>query len=198
MPAHMQAQPPAGSAATAGAAAARQDQAGVAVDHLQRLWAPWRFGYIAGSEPIDGCPFCVLPARGRDHDDDSMILHRGEHAYVILNAYPYNPGHLMVVPFEHTDDLPGLDKAVAQELFDLGRRAVAMLGEELAAEGVNLGMNLGATGGAGIAEHVHLHVVPRWGGDTNFVTVVGATRVLPRALAEVRDALAAWDWHARA
>jgi len=169
--------------------AARADQAGVALDAAQRLWAPWRYGYVAGDGAgIDGCPFCVLP--GRDDDRASLILHRGQHSYVILNAYPYNPGHLMVVPDEHTDDLAGLGESTAQEVWRLGRRAVAVLRERLACGGVNLGMNLWRAGGAGIADHVHLPVVPRWGGDTNFISVVGATRVLPQALDEVYDLLA--------
>jgi ATP adenylyltransferase len=169
---------------------ARHDQPGVAVEELQRLWAPWRFGYVAGGEPLEGCPFCVLPARPTDRDRESLILHRGEHAYVIFNAYPYNPGHLMVVPYAHVAHLEQLDPAGADELWLLGRRAVAVLKERVGAQGVNLGMNLGGAAGAGIAEHLHLHAVPRWYGDTNFITVVGAARVLPRALEEMWDELA--------
>ena len=169
--------------------AARRDQDGLAVDAAQRLWAPWRHGYVAGDgDGIDGCPFCVLPRR--DDDRESLILHRGAHCYVILNAYPYNPGHLMVVPDEHTDDLATLDEAAAQEMWWLGRRSVAVLRERIRCNGVNLGMNLWRAGGAGIADHLHLHAVPRWGGDTNFISVVGATRVLPQALGEVYDVLA--------
>lgn len=166
----------------------RADQDGVAVDDLQRLWAPWRFGYIAGGERLDGCPFCVLPQR--DDDRASLILHRGAHSYVIFNAYPYNPGHLMVVPYEHEAAVEELDDEAAAELWWLGRRTVAALKERLGCRGINLGMNLGAAGGAGIAEHVHLHVVPRWPGDTNFISVIGAARVLPRALEELYDELA--------
>jgi ATP adenylyltransferase len=169
---------------------AREDQPGVAVEQLQRLWAPWRFGYVAGSDPIEGCPFCVLPGRGAARDVESLILHRGEHAYVIFNAYPYNPGHLMVVPYEHQPDLEALDTVASTELFELGRRAVRVLKQRLGAQGVNLGMNLGTAGGAGIAEHLHLHAVPRWAGDTNFITVVGSARVLPRALEELYEELA--------
>jgi ATP adenylyltransferase len=169
-------------------AAPQGDQPGVAVDDVQRLWAPWRYGYVAGKPRIDGCPFCVLPAR--DDDQASLILHRGEHCFVILNAYPYNPGHLMVVPFEHSDDLGALDEATAQEMWSFGRLAVRVLRERLGCQGVNLGMNLWRAGGAGIADHLHLHAVPRWGGDTNFVSVVGAVRVLPQALDEVYAALA--------
>lgn len=168
----------------------RADQVGAPSDGLQRLWAPWRFGYLAGADPVEGCPFCVIPARDPSQDRRSLILHRGEHAFVIFNAYPYNPGHLMVVPYEHEPDLEALDEVVAHEMFELGRRSVRVLKERVNCQGVNLGMNLGAAGGAGIAEHLHLHTVPRWSGDTNFISVVGAARVLPRALEEMYDELA--------
>lgn len=160
------------------------------VDGIQRLWAPWRSGYVAGGEPVEGCPFCVLPARGPEHDRENHLLVRGEHSYVIFNAYPYNPGHVMIVPFAHLADLERLDEPTAAELWRLGRRSVTVLTERLGAEGVNLGMNLGRAAGAGIADHLHLHAVPRWVGDTNFVSVVGATRILPRALDEMYDELA--------
>ena len=168
---------------------ARNDQPGVGVDQLQRLWAPWRFGYIAGDDQLQGCPFCVLPQRAPAQDRESLILQRGEHAYVIFNAYPYNPGHLMVCPYEHLADLESLSVEATTELFELGRRSVAVLRRRLGAQGVNLGMNLGSAAGAGIAEHLHLHAVPRWIGDTNFISVVGASRVLPRALEELYDEL---------
>jgi ATP adenylyltransferase len=169
---------------------ARDDQPGVAADPLQRLWAPWRFGYVAGGEPLEGCPFCVLPGRGPARDAESLILHRGEHAFVIFNAYPYNPGHLMVVPYAHEADLETLEAEVAAEVWELARRSVGVLKSRLRAQGVNLGMNLGTAGGAGIADHLHLHAVPRWGGDTNFISVVGAARVLPKALDELYEELA--------
>ena len=169
---------------------ARHDQPGLAADDLQRLWAPWRFGYVAGAEPLEGCPFCVLPRRDPSRDRESLILHRGDHCFVIFNAYPYNPGHLMVVPYAHVADLEDLDDETADELWSLGRRAVRVLKRQVRAQGVNLGMNLGAAGGAGIAEHLHLHAVPRWVGDTNFISVIGAARVLPRALEEMWDELA--------
>lgn len=165
------------------------DQVGLAVDEAQRLWAPWRSGYVRGADPIDGCALCVIPARDPAQDRRSLILHRGQHAFVILNAYPYNPGHLMVVPDEHTDDLPGLPDAAADEMWSVARYAVGVLRRTMGCAGANLGMNLWRAGGAGIADHLHLHVVPRWGGDTNFVSVVGATRVLPEALLEVHDLL---------
>jgi ATP adenylyltransferase len=168
---------------------ARSDQPGVGLEGLQRLWAPWRFGYIAGADLLDGCPFCVLPARDPDEDRGSLILHRGEHAFVVFNAYPYNPGHLMVVPYEHAADLEHLDPAAAAEVFSLGRLTVGVLKDRIGAQGINLGMNLGAVAGAGITDHLHLHAVPRWGGDTNFISVVGAARVLPKALEELYDQL---------
>jgi ATP adenylyltransferase len=169
---------------------ARSDQLEVPGDGLQRLWAPWRFGYLAGDDPVVGCPFCVIPARDPADDRRSLILHRGDHAFVIFNAYPYNPGHLMVVPYGHEAELEELDDEAAHELFELSRTAVRVLKERVHCQGVNLGMNLGKAGGAGIAEHLHLHAVPRWVGDTNFISVVGAARVLPRALEEMYDELA--------
>ncbi len=171
-----------------------------APDGLQRLWAPWRHGYVStpreGDDESDGCPFCVLPGRGSDRDRESLILHRGEHAYVICNAYPYNPGHVMVIPFAHEPDLEGLDEDAFDEVWRLTRRAVVVLKDRLGCEGVNLGANLGRAAGAGIAPHLHLHAVPRWGGDTNFMSVVGAARVLPVALDEMYVALSEPSlWH---
>lgn len=173
---------------------ARDDQPGVAADTLQRLWAPWRFGYISGGDQIEGCPFCVLPGRGPERDRESLIPHRGRTAYVIFNAYPYNPGHLMVVPYQHEEHLEDLPEDCAQEIWSLGRRAVRILKDRVRCQGINLGMNLSPAAGAGLAEHLHLHVVPRWVGDTNFISVVGSARVLPRALEEMYDELAdGWD-----
>ncbi len=169
---------------------ARHDQPGVAVDALQRLWAPWRYGYLAGDDVIEGCPFCVIPARDPERDRESLIVARGQHTFVIFNAYPYNPGHLMVIPYDHVADIEALAEPAAAEMWALGRRAVGVLKQRVHAQGVNLGMNLGAAGGAGITEHVHLHAVPRWVGDTNFIATVGASRVLPQALEEVYDVVA--------
>ncbi len=167
----------------------RGDQAGMAIGDMQRLWAPWRSGYVTGDDPVKGCPFCVLPARGSERDRASLIVTRGEAAYVIFNAYPYNPGHLMVVPYAHVASLDELDDATRYEIVDLTTQCVAVVTEHLSAEGVNVGMNLGAAAGAGIADHLHQHIVPRWSGDTNFMSVVGATRVLPRALEATYDAV---------
>lgn len=166
-----------------------------APDALQRLWAPWRYNYVSQpnvtADMPAGCPFCVLPAKPATNDADSLILHRGEHNVIMLNAYPYNPGHLMVLPYSHTAALADLDEVTATELFQLTRRCVTLLENTLGCTGVNLGMNLGAPAGAGIADHLHMHAVPRWSGDTNFLTVTGSTRVLPRALDEIYQALLA-------
>jgi ATP adenylyltransferase len=113
------------------------------------MWAPWRYGYLVGDDPIEGCPFCVIPARGPQRDRESLILARGEHTFVIFNAYPYNPGHLMVVPYGHVADLEDLDEPTAAEMWGFARRAVSVLKERVHAQGVNLGMNLGAAGGRG-------------------------------------------------
>src|SRR5688572_11795126 len=153
------------------------------LDDLQRLWTPWRMGYIKGEgKDLGGCPFCVLPGRGEDRDAESLILHRGEHVYAILNAYPYNPGHLMAVPYRHVAGLDELTVEELHEMADLCQRAVRALKAASGPHAFNLGMNVGALAGAGIAEHIHQHVVPRWGGDTNFMPVVGQTRVLPELL----------------
>jgi ATP adenylyltransferase len=128
----------------------------------------------------EGCLFCDLDAKG--DDGSAMILARGDRAFILMNAFPYNPGHVMVAPFRHVGELGGLED---DELLDAGRqlqRAVAALKEEMSPEGFNVGMNLGRVAGAGIPDHIHWHVVPRWNGDTNFMPVIGETRVLPESL----------------
>jgi ATP adenylyltransferase len=143
-----------------------------------RLWAPWRLEYLKGEKSSD-CIFCSKPALS---DDDAFIVHRGSSCYVILNAFPYTNGHLMVAPYEHVGDLRGLPPDVSAELMALTQRSLAALEHVYGPEGFNLGMNLGEVAGAGFAGHVHMHVVPRWKGDTNFMPVVGDTRVMPEAL----------------
>lgn len=171
-------------------AAGTQDPAATAaaagrLDDLQRLWTPWRMSYIKGEPgPAQGCPFCVLPSGAVGDDAAVHILHRGAHCFVILNAYPYNPGHLMVVPYRHVADLEALTASELAELASLTQHSVRALRASVGAHGFNLGMNLGGIAGAGIAEHLHGHVVPRWGGDTNFMPVTGATKVLPQLLEE--------------
>ena len=160
-------------------------------DGLQRLWTPWRMSYIRGnSEHAGRCPFCVLPAAPEADDVQNLILYRGESAYVILNAYPYNPGHLMVVPYRHVAGLEDVAAEELRELATLTQRAVGVLKETTAPTAYNIGMNLGTVAGAGIADHLHQHVVPRWAGDTNFMPVVGHTRVLPELLVETYERLA--------
>ena len=153
---------------------------------MDRLYTPWRYDYIKGESGEKtghgtACVFCAIRDR-RDSDDETFILHRARHNFVVLNIYPYTSGHLMVVPFEHTADLPALAKETADELSDLSRRAVAILGEVYRPHGFNLGMNLGQAAGAGVSDHLHLHVLPRWSGDANFMTTVGETRVIPEDL----------------
>jgi ATP adenylyltransferase len=157
----------------------------------QRLWAPWRRPYIQKSGGGDDCIFCSKPALG--DDEKALIAHRGERCFVMLNAFPYNPGHVMVAPFEHTARLQDLDEPTSAELMGLAQRSLRALEDGYTPEGFNIGVNLGKIAGAGVADHVHLHVVPRWAGDTNFMPVVGDTRVISEGLDEsyrtVRDAL---------
>jgi ATP adenylyltransferase len=149
---------------------------------LDRLWNPWRYQYVTKENQPQGCIFCDLPKE--QNDEATLIIHRARFNYVILNRYPYTTGHLMVVPFQHTDSLQGIDDAAAQEMFDLVRVADQKLREVYRPKGMNLGMNLGEAAGAGIAEHIHMHVLPRWIGDANFLTVIGETRILPEELSE--------------
>ncbi len=168
-----------------------------APDELDRLWTPHRMAYIAGdSRPPGGydqpagCPFCRAPGLP---DDQGLIVARGTVAYVLLNLYPYNPGHVMVCPYRHVADYPDLAAAETVEVAELTQTAMRTIRRVSGAHGFNIGMNQGAVSGAGIAAHLHQHVVPRWGGDTNFLPVVGQTKVLPQLLADTRALLAtAW------
>ncbi len=148
---------------------------------MQHLWAPWRMAYVGVEQP-QGWIFCVKPAE--DRDAENYLVHRGKHAFVMLNAFPYSSGHLLIAPYRHTADFTGLSEEELLELMQLAQQGITVLQRVYRPEGCNLGMNLGRVAGAGIAEHLHLHVVPRWGGDTNFMTVVADTRVLPEALAD--------------
>jgi ATP adenylyltransferase len=150
------------------------------------MWAPWRLDYIKGPKP-DECIFCAKP---RDGDDEaSYIVHRGERCFVILNTFPYNNGHAMIAPYEHVGSLEDLDEPALLELMTLTRRLLAALREVYGPEGFNVGINVGTAAGAGVKDHVHLHVVPRWEGDTNFMPVIGNTRVLPQSLEDSFRAL---------
>lgn len=149
---------------------------------MDRLWNPWRYQYVTKEKKSDGCIFCDLPKAG--NDEESLIVHRGRLNYIILNRYPYTTGHLMVVPFHHTDSLQGIDDATADELFALVRTSDRVVREVYRPKGVNIGMNIGEAAGAGIAEHIHMHLLPRWIGDANFMSVIGETRILPEELSE--------------
>jgi len=157
----------------------------------ERLWAPWRSSYVQAEspKPAGGCVFCDAVAGGPAHDREHYVLARGKHVFAILNVYPYNPGHLMIVPFDHLGDLSAADRETVAEMMAMAQDAVRALRAAMNPGGFNLGMNLGTPGGAGITDHIHLHVVPRWGGDTNFISVVGDTRVLPQALLDTYDVL---------
>lgn len=146
---------------------------------VKHLWAPWRLEFIKGPAPT-GCVFCTLPKHG--NDTEALILHRGQECYVILNKYPYNNGHLMVVPYLHTADYSALSPSTLGEMNQLSKLCLKALKDRYQPQGFNMGMNLGEAGGAGIKEHLHLHIVPRWNGDTNFMPVVAETRCLPQHL----------------
>lgn len=149
----------------------------------ERLWAPWRLDYIRGGGS-DECIFCRAFSPEGYGDEANHVIHRGELCFVLLNAYPYTSGHLMVAPYEHVPSIEGLDPPALTELMTMSQRALAALRRNYGPEGFNLGINQGKVAGAGIEDHVHLHVVPRWGGDTNFMTSVAEARVLPQALAD--------------
>lgn len=141
---------------------------------MDRLYAPWRSEYLTG-ERIEGCVFCHI-VENPDKAEELHVLYQDEDCFVVMNKYPYTPGHFMVIPNHHTDKLEELDPNVWIKMNLLAQKGVALLKDVLNAKGVNLGMNLGASAGAGIAEHIHLHLVPRWDRDTNFITTIGETR----------------------
>ncbi len=147
---------------------------------MDYLWTPWRYAYVSGTEKATGCVFCEA-AKEKD-DAKARIVHRGEHCFVILNAYPYTPGHVMIVPYDHLDELRKLPAGAAQEMMALSQKMETVLRNLYRPDGINLGMNIGKAAGAGIAGHIHMHVLPRWVADANFMSVVGETRVLPETL----------------
>lgn len=156
------------------------------------MWSPWRMAYITAEHDhgFEGpsCVFCELPARG--DDAATYILHRAGRAFVIMNLYPYNNGHLMIVPYAHVDALGALDAATTAEMMDLAQRAQAVLEDRMRPQGFNIGINQGRAAGAGIADHLHMHVLPRWVGDTNFMPALGDVRVMPQHLDETYALLA--------
>jgi ATP adenylyltransferase len=150
---------------------------------LDRLWSPWRAKYIASGVDAqrDTCVFCDI-ARTPANDDENYVIFRAEHCFVMLNRFPYISGHLMVIPNAHIGDLASADKVITDEMMDLTKRSQTALRNVYQPAGFNVGMNLGAAAGAGIVDHIHIHVLPRWVGDTNFMTTVAETRVLPEDL----------------
>jgi ATP adenylyltransferase len=193
-PSHEPASP--GPGLPPGAASEAELTAAADPDGFERLWTPHRMAYIKGEgKPTgpgahEGCPFCIAPTLS---DEDGLIVARGELVYAIMNLYPYNSGHVLVCPYRHLADYTELTTAETAEFSDYTTRAITALRVVSGPHGFNIGMNLGTVAGAGIAAHLHQHVVPRWGGDTNFMPVTGRTRVLPQLLADTRKLLAdAW------
>ena len=147
---------------------------------MDYLWTPWRFQYVAGAEKRSGCVFCAAASGGNDRE--WLVVHRATYHFVILNRFPYTSGHSMIVPFEHVDRLHKLPQAAADEMMDLARHLELAFLDLYRPDGVNIGMNIGKAAGAGIAGHIHMHALPRWVADANFMTVIGETRVLPESL----------------
>jgi ATP adenylyltransferase len=155
-----------------------------------RIWAPWRLAYVkdASKDTEEACIFCIKPET--EGDRANLIVHRGQSCFVILNLFPYTNGHLMVAPYEHIASFQELTAETTAEMMALAQRAMARLEEIYAPQGYNVGINQGRVAGAGVEHHIHLHVVPRWGGDTNFMPVIADTKVMPQTLEESYDALA--------
>ncbi|MBN1282497.1 MAG: HIT domain-containing protein [Proteobacteria bacterium] len=148
---------------------------------MERLWAPWRMKFIEElRDKGSGCIFCELAAPGDDRK--RLILHRGESCYAVMNRYPYNNGHMMVVPYRHEGELGGLAAAEHREMLSVCAHAVRIMRDAMEAEGFNIGLNIGAVAGAGVADHIHMHLVPRWRGDSNFLPVLGETKCMPEYL----------------
>ncbi len=148
---------------------------------VHHLWAPWRMAYVAAEQKPEGCIFCTKPKAA---DEEALILYRGEHSFVMMNAFPYNTGHLLVAPYRHVADPLELRPQESSDVLFGIRVAMRVLGLCMRPEGFNIGANVGAVSGAGFADHMHVHIVPRWGGDTNFMAVAAETRIVPEALGE--------------
>jgi ATP adenylyltransferase len=159
---------------------------------MDHLWTPWRYGYISTAAPAAGCIFCIKAAENQDARN--YILHRGKLNFILLNLFPYTNGHLMIAPYQHVATLEETSEETLAEMTGLTRRAEANLRAVYWPHGFNLGMNIGASAGAGVAEHIHMHVVPRWTGDANFMSTIGETRVLPEELPATYEKLSSLDW----
>jgi ATP adenylyltransferase len=147
---------------------------------MDRLWSPWRYAYVSSAGDQTSCIFC--DKRSGDRDEENLVVHRGDRNFVLLNLYPYNNGHLMIAPYAHVATLEEADAETLVEMMRLTRRAEAVLRALYRPQGMNIGMNIGECAGAGVAGHIHMHVVPRWSADVNFMTTVGETRVMPEDL----------------
>ncbi len=163
---------------------------------MKHLWAPWRMVYLQGErKTVDGCLFCHKISA--HNDEEELVLYRGKRCFVVLNRYPYNTGHMMVVPYQHTGAFESLDDETLLEMSHLVQQCVRFLQEVYHPQGFNIGINQGAAAGAGVAEHLHVHIVPRWGGDASYITVIGETRVVPQTLEETyvifRPMFDAWE-----
>ncbi|MGD2144658.1 MAG: HIT domain-containing protein [Anaerolineae bacterium] len=178
-----------GSGAGAGTGAAVAFPPGLMYNqlHMDHLWTPWRLAYLQGDRPLPtGCLFCTKPEQP---DPEAHIVHRGDFGYVILNRFPYNNGHLIVAPYAHLASLEDLDIEAAGELMALTQLSLRVLREAYNAEGFNVGANIGGAAGAGVDDHVHMHIVPRWAGDTNYMTTIGETRLIPEWIDQMYDRL---------
>ena len=155
----------------------------------ERIWAPWRLAYVkdAAKDVEEGCIFCAKPAG--DDDAANLIVHRGERVFVILNLFPYTNGHLMITPYEHLSSIADLPADTIAEMMSLSQQSIRILEEEYAPHGFNVGFNQGRVAGAGVEHHIHMHVVPRWGGDNNFMPVLADTRVMPQSIEQTYEAL---------
>lgn len=158
---------------------------------MNYLWSPWRMEYIRSNKNEEGCVFCL--ALAHPEEPENLVVFVGQHSFIIMNRFPYTSGHLMVVPHAHVSTIEALEPAVRAEMMELANAAMGILRTIYHPQGFNLGLNIGEAAGAGIAEHVHLHVVPRWAGDTNFMSSLGQTRVLPEILQDTYQRVcAAW------
>lgn len=157
-------------------------------EDVRHLWAPWRVGYILGSKPA-GCVFCAKARAAAEEDAQNLVLARGAECFVVMNTFPYNPGHLLVLPYAHVGELEEMTASARAELWELVLRWKQRLQGVMRTQGFNIGINLGHVAGAGITEHVHVHIVPRWQGDTNFMSVVGDVRVVSQSLQDLYEQL---------
>jgi ATP adenylyltransferase len=153
---------------------------------MDYLWTPWRYAYVSTADKAKACVFCE---KQEANDRDALVVYRGKYCYIVLNIYPYTSGHVMIIPYQHVDSLLKLPPEAACEMIALAQKLEGILRAEYGPDGINLGMNIGKAAGAGVAGHIHMHVLPRWVADANFMTVVGETRVLPESLEQTWERL---------